>query len=382
MKPLSPEQALSLHLRAQRLLPQEPGAAASAAQVVQAVCGLQAQELPASVLSVRPRSSGLTAADVERARLEARSILRTWCQRGTLHLVATEDWPWLIALLGPGLISAGRRRFAELGLDGEAGATGLRVLRAALAGQGPLTREQIAQHLRAHDVPAGGQAPYHLIYRMALEGAVCLGPERDGKPTYVLVEDWAGPPHGRVGAGLSREAALAELARRYLAAYAPAGPEDLAAWSGLGIREARTAMQGIASELVQVEISGRPAWMLASQAKWLDEPPAPSPVVRLLPRFDTYLLGYAGRELAVAPEHARRIHPGGGILHPALLVDGRAQGTWSTKRRRSGRRDRVELSVAPFAPLAPEVVTGVEAEAADLARFLEVDVTIKVEEPR
>jgi hypothetical protein len=82
------------------------------------------------------------------------------------------------------------------------------------------------------------------------------------------------------------------------------------------------------------------------------------PVVRLLPAFDTYLLGYRSREHAVAAEHASRVWPGGGWIHPVVLVDGRAAGTW---RVRGGR-----VAVEPFGPL-PD---GARAEAADVERFL------------
>ena len=113
---LSDIQVRTLRLRAQRLTPQPSGAETSVAQVVKDLCGIQAQEAPAAALSIRVRSAGLVAADVERARVEERTITRTWGLRGTLHLLATEDLGWLIPLLGPVFIAGDRRRRAELGL--------------------------------------------------------------------------------------------------------------------------------------------------------------------------------------------------------------------------------------------------------------------------
>jgi hypothetical protein len=47
----------------------------------------------------------------ERARTVDRALVRTWCMRGTFHLIASEDTGWLLALLGPVLIAkAGRWR--------------------------------------------------------------------------------------------------------------------------------------------------------------------------------------------------------------------------------------------------------------------------------
>jgi hypothetical protein len=99
MYTLSLVQTRYLRLRAQRLIPAGTKTSDSVAQLVRDVCGLQAQEPPAAVLAVWVRSGGLVAPQVEDARLHERSILRTWCMRGTLHLLATEDLGWLVPLL-------------------------------------------------------------------------------------------------------------------------------------------------------------------------------------------------------------------------------------------------------------------------------------------
>ena len=106
-----------LRLRAQRLHPEAAREATNVAHLVRDLCGLQAQDLSAATLAVRPRSSGLTASDVERARLEERTIVRTWCMRGTLHLVAADDLGWLLPLLGPVFVRKSQRRYDQLGLN-------------------------------------------------------------------------------------------------------------------------------------------------------------------------------------------------------------------------------------------------------------------------
>jgi len=368
---LSDEQTLLLRLRAQRL--RLPGSAsATVAQVVKDVCGLQAQDVPATALAVRVRSVGLTASDFDSARHHQRSIVRTWCMRGTLHVVTAEDFAWLVPLLGPHFILQTRHRYKQLGLDEDTCERGTRTIRDALAAQGPLTRDDLARHLTAQGIPAEGQATIHLIRRAALEGVVCIGPDQGAKPTYVLTQDWVGRDRAP-----APEGAQAELARRYLETYGPAEPGDLAAWSGLGIGQARQAWELIAGQLVQVEVGGGPAWMLKTHADRLHEPPVPVPIVKLLPKFDTYLLGYSNRDLVVGSQHAKRIHPGGGLLYPTLLVNGRAEGVWSAKRH--GKR--LEVVVEPFAGLTAEIHHGLEAEVADLARFLETEATLSVEAP-
>ncbi len=364
-----------LRQRAQRLIPQQPDAATGVDQVVKELCGIQAQDASVAALAVRVRSTGLLNDDVERARVQERSVVRTWGQRGTLHLLATEDLGWLLPLFGPVFIAGNRRRYAELGLNEDILARGVRALRAELTNQGPLTRDELVEHLAHHGIRLAGQARPYLLQHAALEGIICLGPDRGAKPTYVLLSDWLG--QGYPGHTLTPESAYAELAHRYLKAYSPATPEDLAAWSGMPISKTRAAWQRVADQLTEVEIASHPSWMLKTHAAWLDEPPLPAPVVRLLPSFDTYLLGYKKRDLAVPPQHAKRINAGGGLLNPVLLVDGCAVGTWKSKQQ----KQRLEVILQPFDQLPPDLQPGLQAEITDLGRFLGVQATLEVISP-
>ena len=373
---LSYDQVLLLRLRAQRLIPQQPGAITNVADVVKELGGIQAQDARAAALAVRARSAGLMDADVEHARVQERSVIRTWGQRGTLHLLATEDLGWLLLLLGPVFVAGDRRRREELGLDEDTCTRGIRIIRNALANQGPLTRAELVEQLATHGIHIEGQARPHLLSRAALEGIICLGPDRGTEPTYVLLSDWVEQDHR--GHPLSEVAAHAELTRRYLGAYGPATLKDQATWSGMPLSKTRAVWQHIADQLLEVEVAGSPSWMLKTCAAWLDEPPAQTPIVRLLPSFDIYLLGYQNRDLAVPPQHAKRINAGGGMIHPTLLVDGRAVGTWKSKRQ----KNHLDVMVEPFEPLAHEVYPGLEAEVTDLAHFLGMKTTLHVVMPQ
>ena len=107
---LSDDQLRFLRLRAQRLTPQRPDEVIHVAQVVKEVCGIQAQDASAATLAVRSRSVGLVVTDVEQARVDDRSIVRTWGPRGTLHFLAADDIGWLLPLLGPVFVSGDRKR--------------------------------------------------------------------------------------------------------------------------------------------------------------------------------------------------------------------------------------------------------------------------------
>jgi Winged helix DNA-binding domain len=371
-----------LRMRAQRLAGRRPR---DVAELVRAVGGLQAQDTPASRLAVRPRSTGLDEAAVRRACDHDRSVVRTWAMRGTLHMVAAEDAGWLVALLGRGFAAGNRRRRLQLGLDDRLCERALGVLPAVLGG-GPLSRADLVRALAAKgvEIPPKGQAPAHLVGYAAMRGLVCRGPDLDGdEPSYVLLEDWVGagrggpgdrrggPPVDRV---LDPEDALAELARRYLAGHAPAAPEDLAAWSGLALGQARRAFQLAGAELEEVELDGQTLWVPAGTPA--ARSPAGGPVVRLLARFDDYLLGWRSRDPVLDLGFARRIQAGGGWIHPAVVVDGRVAGTW--RARRAG--DRLDVTVEPFGDrLPPGTGPGLDAEVADLGRFLGVEARLRLD---
>src|SRR6266487_5097104 len=369
---LSDDQLRFLRLRAQRLTPQQPDEVIGVAQVVKEVCGIQAQDTSAATLAVRVRSVGLVATDVEQARVHHRAIIRTWGPRGTLHLLASDDIGWLLSLFGPVFVAGDRRRREELGLDEDVCARGIHFIHNVLANQGPLTRAELFEQLANQGIHLEGQARPHLLGRAALEGLICLGPDRGTEPTYVLQKDWIDQEH--IGHDLSEDEAYAELTRRYLSAYGPATPGDQAVWSGLPISKTRAAWQRIENELLEVETASSPIWILKTYEEWLDELPADIPIVRLLPRFDIYLLGYQRRDLAVPSQYAKRINAGSGIVHPTVLVDGRTVGTWKSKRE----KNHLVVMVEPFERLAPEIYDGLEAEIEDIARFLGVNVRLEV----
>jgi hypothetical protein len=79
--------------------------------------------------------------------------------------------------------------------------------------------------------------PVHVLALASIRGLIVRGPAAGRDQAFVLARDWLGSPPPV----MSREAALGELARRYLAGHAPAADRDLAQWAGIGLRDARLA---------------------------------------------------------------------------------------------------------------------------------------------
>ena len=332
--------------------------------VARVICGAQAQDVYAGPLTFRARSRRLTAADVHRARTEERSLLRTWVMRKTIHLIPTEDAGWLLPLFEPVIEKWSRRRLEQLGLPAAEQEKALKAIRRALDAEGPITRSEAAERVESAGVPLDTQTRLHVTMLAVTSGMACLGPDEGRQACLVLRQDWLGemPP-------FDRWVALAELARRYLRAFAPATDRDFASWSGLGLREVRAGIEAIAAELVEVRVGDVP---MVALAKARHRAPAP-PQVRLLGPFDTYLLGYASRDFAVAPRHMAALKEGGGgWIRPVIVCDGEVIGGWRYARKQGG----IEATINSHGSLAPDVRAAVEAEVADIARFEGIGTTL------
>jgi Winged helix DNA-binding domain len=342
-------------LRAAAQLLHRPGTARHPADVARAICGAQAQDLAAGRLAFRARSAHLRAVEVDRARTVERSLLRTWAMRGTMHLIATEDAAWLLPLFERAFADNSVRRLAQLGMDPSTQEHGLREIGKALEADGPLTRGELVERLGRKGVALDSSTRLHLFRLAIARGIACLGPDAGSQTCLVGAREWVGerPPH-------RRDAALRELARRYLRAFGPATEADFAGWAGLGLREIRFALAGIGGELIEERLGDATAWRLKRAARRPRRT-----IVRLLPAWDTYLMGHRDREFIAEPGRWRRIMPGGGLLRPAIVVDGVAAGTWRLRRGAS----RLKVEVQPFADLTRAEGEQIAEEVIDLGRF-------------
>jgi hypothetical protein len=305
---------------------------------------------------------GVSVHDIEKTLFRDRSVVRTWAMRGTLHLIAVEDLSWLLPVLAPALLPRVARRSAQLGMDESFCRRRVGLIKDALGSHGPMTPAELAGALAVKGADVSGQRAPALLSRACLEEIVCHGPPRSEKPTYVLLSDWIKPMRS-----LTREAGLREVVFRYISAFGPASPEDLAAWSGLPVRLARSSWSAVSDHLTELEVAGRSAWVLRGQARdpWVSDD-GRRPVVRLLAGFDTYLLGYRDRTLAIDPRHSKRINAGGGLVKPTILIDGRVAGTWH--HGKIGRSNDVMLEA--FSPIPADAIPELDAELADVNRFL------------
>ena len=302
------------------------------------------------------RSKGLTAADVERARLEERSIIRHWVMRTTVHLFPVEDFGWLTPLFKDRIVSWSMRRLEALGLTPAERDRALAAIRKTIQREGAVTRNDAMEIAEATGIEVDVQRRTHLSVITVVGGTACIGPDHGRGSVFVDTGEWIGEFQTP-----DREDSLAELARRYFAAFAPATERDFAKWSGLPLGECRVGMERIAGELEQIGPSSQGLF----GPRGFDLRAPRSPAVRLLPAFDTYLMGYETRSHAVDEAGEKVILPGGGVLRPTICVDGRFVGTWSQTKS----KNKLAVKLEPFDRLDERWVPVIEAEAADIGRF-------------
>ncbi|MDQ2630104.1 MAG: winged helix DNA-binding domain-containing protein [Actinomycetota bacterium] len=315
--------------------------------VAERLLAVQGQDPRGAQLAVRARTSGVTAADVDRALTEDRSLLITWLNRGTLHLVRSEDYPWLHLLTAPTHFAGCKRRLQQEGLSERDGERALRVIERTLGKEGPLGGKDLRERLESAGVQTEGQTFIHLMFLAAARGVLVRGPMVGKQHAYVLVRDWLGEQKP-----VDRTQAVVELARRYLAGHGPANDRDLARWAGLPLRDARAGLAAIASELEEREDG------LVDLKKRSPAQPLPPP--RLMGAFDPLLLGWTSRDEVVGPH--KLLVTINGIFKPFALVDGRAVGTW----RFAGGK----VTIEPLGKVTKKAMKALEADAADVERFL------------
>jgi Winged helix DNA-binding domain len=339
-----------------------------AADVVRWLGALQAQDYHQSLWAIGSRMQAGTAANVERA-IADRQIVRTWLMRGTIHFAPPEDVRWLLALVAPRLAAGVARRRDEIGLAEADVARSAQVLAGALSGDRRLSRPEVMQLLEDNGIATAGGHGYHILWRLAQDGLICLGPMQDRQQTFVLLDDWAPRAQAREP---SRTDAVGELAGRFAASRGPVTAHDLARWAGMTVADARRGLAD-APGLVRQEIGGAEHFLAAAGAD--DAPPAAARRrTYLLAGFDEFMLGYKDRDAILEPQHAAKVVPGAnGVFRPIIVTGGRIVGTWS----RSATARSLRITVQPFAGAGPKLVAQVGPEANRYRTFLGLPASCK-----
>jgi hypothetical protein len=352
-----------------------PGAqAGDLAELAGGLVGLHATD-PATVsLAARARLRKPALAEVERALYEERSCLRMIGMRRTMFVLPLDLAAVVQAACTDAIAATQRRRYAKLIEEGgiaddgeawlaEAGAAAVEALEARggafaveLSAAVPRLREKI--HFGAGKRWAGSQSmTTWVLFLLAAEGRIVRGRPRGAWTSsqwrWVPAAAWLPAPLPRLDA----EAARAELARRWLAAYGPGAVGDLKWWSGWTLTQTRAALSAVGA--VEVDRDGVLGVVLAEDAE--SEPP-PEPWVALLPALDPTVMGWKERAWYLG-EHGPALFDTNGNAGPTVWWDGRIVGGWAA--RKDG-----QVAVRLLENVGTDAVAAVDAEAERLAAWL------------
>lgn len=383
MRTLTWDQVASRRLARSQLCERAP--AERLLQVVSSVCGVQAQIMGAAEFAVAARVDGLSRLDVHGELWERRRLVKAWSIRGTLHLHPADELPlWMAALR----VEPYWRRpgWLELyGLTEDEAEAVLQAIGEALDGR-CLTRQELGKEVvrrvgqwarrTTKVIQFGKEAETwpQLLSAAAQTGRLVHGPSAGTRTTFVRADQWL-----ERWLELDPREALAEVFRRYLATYGPATESQFARWLGIEPHPVRQVAESLAGELVEVSVEGSRALLPAAD---VGTPGGGEPEsVRLLPKYDCYILGSRlGRGRVVSEEaNARlRAHPRGryegAVGHSLLLVDGIVAGMWDRK----GRGKQVEVRVEPFRRLTSSERAQLELETARIGRFLGANADLSI----
>jgi len=324
---------------------------------------MQAQDYEMAKWAVGIRLPGVTVGCVQ-AAIDRGDIIRTHLLRPTWHLVAADDYGWLLDLTAPRIKAAMRSRHRQLGLTEAVIAKSESIFVKLMRGGRHASRRVLIAALSKAGIATDENRASHIFAWAELDGVLCSGPDVSGRPTYALRSERV-----PIAKSLARDVALAALAKRYFISRGPATLQDFVWWSGLAAGEAKQALETIKGELDSTEIGARTYWSGGSSAPYAAARPVSA---LLLPAYDEFLLGYRDRSAVLSEEARKKAISSNGLFWPVVLIDGRAAGLW----KRTMKKGSVHIEPDLFEALSRGTRARIESAAERYGRFLGKDAEV------
>jgi hypothetical protein len=325
--------------------------------VVRWLTAVQSQDYAGAKWAIAQRVK--VAADGQIDELfNAGKILRTHVMRPTWHFVLPADIRWMLKLTAPRVNAATVYYYRKLELDDALFRRSNAAIANELRGGRQLTRLELTTVLKRAGIDATGLRLAHLILRAELDAVICSGALRGKQFTYALLDDRV--PEGET---LERDEALAELTKRYFTSHGPALLRDYAWWSGLTMADAKAGIEMANPHLHHETVEGR-TYYFGNTGKTAR---LNSPIIRLLPNYDEYLVAYKERSAAFGPSLQKQLRPNDNMLFAhTIVLNGRIIGSW----RRTVKNDEVRIDAKLLLKLNKAEESALRIAADRYGRFL------------
>jgi hypothetical protein len=335
--------------------------------VVARLTAVAAQAEFAAELSVNTRRLGSKSGDVADALSDGR-LIKTFAFRGATHLMNPEDAGNYLALRAASKMWELPSWQSYYDLRPSDWPSFRAAVREALA-DGPLTREELGKAVTAHArfrhlAFAFADQAWTLMKPLMWQGDMCFESTVEGRTRLQLLSAnprWQGIP--------DLEEAGPRAVEAYFAAYGPATPKHLYYWLGEGLGAGRKRItawiEQLKPTLADVDVDGEPALIRRED---LDNLLASgdTPVVRLLPAHDQWVMGPGTADTHVTPPGHRALVTRGANV---VIAAGVVSGTWSL------RDDRVAANW--FAPPSAPQRRALAEEIGRLGQILSRDLELE-----
>jgi hypothetical protein len=295
---------------------------------------LQAQDYNMAKWALGIRVQDSTEVTIN-AEFDSGSIVRTHLLRPTWHIVAADDIYWILSLTAPRIKSSLKYRDRQLGLTDYIYRKCNKLFEKSLAGMNHKTRDELIGELVNAGIGVDNNRASHIFMRAELDGIICSGKQKDGRPTFAILDEWVPNKNTK-----SRDESLMELAKRFFSSHGPATPQDFSWWSGLTAVDTQLALELNRPGLASYTFENKTYWFADSgrNLKLTDKN------VYLLPAYDEFLIGYRDRTASLSLVRNRKVISDNGVFYPTILSGGQISGMW----KRSNKGNRIILTFSLF----------------------------------
>ena len=328
----------------------------TAKAIVEWMGAIQAQDYSMAKWAIGVRLPNSTDQMIETS-INNGEIIRTHLLRPTWHLASQDDIYWMLDLTAPRIKSVLKSRHNELELTENIVLKSNAIIENALMGGKQLTREELEAELIKAKIATINNRGYHLVVWAELEGLVCSGATKGGKHTYALLEERV-----KRAKTVTREEALAKLARKYFTSHGPASVQDFVWWSGLSVSDAKYALEMVKSEFVSESVGSQTYWLADS----FSLPTNDRESVYLLPAFDEFIISYRDRSASLPLTSFNKTVSNNGIFRPVIVVNGQVAGVW----KRTIKKDKVIVETQLFEQADRNLKTLIERASMQFGNFL------------